>query len=146
MQSYGRASRPRHSIFCILPPHMLQEVARRGTAAQRDIALNTLALDTTHRVQRMMLQISAPAPRQIVTGAPPAVHRTIYTAGDLETKPGKVVRSEGQAAGSDPAVNEAYDGLGHTFDFYLEVYQRNSIDGHGLPLNAIVHYAQDYDN
>jgi Zn-dependent metalloprotease len=108
--------------------------------------LNTLALDATHRVQRMTLQMSAVAPRQVVTGAAPQVHRTIYTAGNRETKPGTLVRAEGQAPGSDPAVNEAYDGLGHTFDFYLEVYQRNSIDGHGLPLNAIVHYAQDYDN
>ena len=43
-------------------------------------------------------------------------------------------------------MNEAYDGLGHTFDFYLEIYQRNSIDGDGLPLNATVHYGRDYDN
>jgi len=121
-------------------------VARRGSAAQRDIALNTLALDTTHRAQRMTLQMSAAAPRQAVTGAPPTVHRTIYTAGNRETKPGQLVRSEGQAPGSEQAVNEAYDGLGHTFNFYLEIYQRNSIDGHGLPLNAIVHYGQDYDN
>jgi hypothetical protein len=33
-----------------------------------------------------------------------------------------------------------------TFDFYLEIYQRNSIDGNGLPLNAIVHYGRNYDN
>jgi Zn-dependent metalloprotease len=47
---------------------------------------------------------------------------------------------------TDVAVNEAYDGLGHTFDFYLEMYQRNSIDDHGLALNAFVHYGQGYDN
>jgi Zn-dependent metalloprotease len=43
-------------------------------------------------------------------------------------------------------VNQAYDGLGHTFDFYLDVYHRNSIDNAGLPLKAIVHYGTDYDN
>jgi len=144
MQPYGCESR--HSIFCILPPHMLREMARHGSAAQRNVALNTLALDATHRAQRMTMQLLAAAPRQVVTGAAPQVHRTIYTAGSQETKPGQLVRSEGQAAGSDPAVNEAYDGLGHTFDFYLEMYQRNSIDGQGLPLNAIVHYGQNYDN
>jgi hypothetical protein len=26
----------RHSIFCIVPPHLLHEIARRGSAAQRD--------------------------------------------------------------------------------------------------------------
>jgi len=146
MQPYGCESRHRHSIFCILPPHVLREMARHGSAAQRNVALNTLALDATHRAQRMTMQLLAAAPRQVVTGAAPQVHRTIYTAGSQETKPGQLVRSEGQAAGSDPAVNEAYDGLGHTFDFYLEMYQRNSIDGQGLPLNAIVHYGQNYDN
>jgi Zn-dependent metalloprotease len=47
---------------------------------------------------------------------------------------------------ADVAVNEAYDGLGATFDFYLNVYQRNSIDNAGLPLDASVHFDQDYDN
>jgi Zn-dependent metalloprotease len=136
----------RHSIFCILPPHMLREMARRGSAAQRNAALNTLALDSTNRAQRLTMAMLAAAPRQVVTAAPPTVHRTIYTAGNEETKPGRRVRSEGQAKVSDDTVNEAYDGLGHTFDFYLEIYQRNSIDGQGLPLNAIVHYGQDYDN
>ena len=47
MQPYGCESRHRHSIFCILPPHILREMARHGSAAQRNAALNTLALDAT---------------------------------------------------------------------------------------------------
>jgi Zn-dependent metalloprotease len=43
-------------------------------------------------------------------------------------------------------VNEAYDGLGATFDLFWESYQRNSIDDEGLPLNATVHFGQGYDN
>jgi Zn-dependent metalloprotease len=43
-------------------------------------------------------------------------------------------------------VNEAYDGLGDTFDFYFDVYKRNSIDNAGLHLNATVHYGKNYDN
>ena len=39
-----------------------------------------------------------------------------------------------------------YDGLGDTFDFYLNTYQRNSIDNQGLALNATVHYGSKYDN
>src|SRR5512132_3252436 len=44
------------------------------------------------------------------------------------------------------AVDEAYDGLGDTFDFYEQAYDRNSIDDEGLPLDATVHYGHDYDN
>ena len=74
-------------------------MARHGNAAQRNAALNTLALDATHRAQRMTMQLLAAAPRQVVTGVAPHVNRTIYTAGNQETKPGQLVRSEGQAPG-----------------------------------------------
>src|SRR5262249_26791494 len=47
---------------------------------------------------------------------------------------------------ADVAANEAYDGLGDTFDLYWEAYERNSIDDEGLPLNATVHFGQNYDN
>src|SRR6266478_7160924 len=118
----------RHSIFCIVPPHILREMARNGNAAQRDAALDTLAMDVTMRTQRMAFQLLAAAPPPAVTAAAPQIHRTIYTAGDTQTLPGKLVRSEGQAAAGDQAADEAYDGLGHTFDFYLQNYQSNSID------------------
>lgn len=107
MHSYGCPSRHRHSIYCILPPHMLREMARRGSNAQRNAALDTLALDTTQRVQRMTMQMLAVSPRQIATAASPTVHRTIYTAGNEETKPGHLVRAEGQPEVSDTTVNEA---------------------------------------
>src|SRR5512132_1203411 len=76
----------------------------------------------------------------------PRKQRTIYTAGNVETLPGTVVRSEGSGPSGDAAVDEAYDGLGDTFDFYEQAYDRNSIDDEGLPLDATVHYGQDYDN
>jgi Zn-dependent metalloprotease len=56
------------------------------------------------------------------------------------------VRMEATAGSGDPAIDEAYDGLGHTFDFYWSVFQRNSIDGHGLALNATVHIDPSFQN
>ena len=43
-------------------------------------------------------------------------------------------------------TNEAYDGLGATYDLYSDVYGRDSIDDEGLPLIATVHYGEDYNN
>jgi Zn-dependent metalloprotease len=43
-------------------------------------------------------------------------------------------------------VDEAYDGLGATFDLFWEAYERNSIDDEGMPLNATVHFGEDYNN
>src|SRR5262249_11196954 len=39
-----------------------------------------------------------------------------------------------------------YDGLGHTFDFYLQKYQRNSIDNAGMKMIGSVHYSVKYNN
>jgi len=135
-----------HSIFCILPPHVLREIARRGNPAQRNAALKALALDGTMRTQRVTFQLLAGMPSPAATGAAAHVHRTIYNANHTQTLPGTLVRSEGQPPAADLPVNEAYDGLGYTFDFYLNAYQRNSIDDHGLPLIASIHYDQQYDN
>ena len=44
------------------------------------------------------------------------------------------------------AVNEAYDGLGATFDLYWNIYQRNPIDDAGMDVIATVHYDKDHDN
>ena len=43
-------------------------------------------------------------------------------------------------------MNEAYDYSGDTYDFYMQVYNRNSVDDHGLTIKSSVHYDQQYDN
>jgi len=71
MQPYGYESRHRHSIFCIVPPHMLRAIARHGNAAQRNSALDTLALDGTMRIQRLVFQMmGGVAPRPVLSAAP----------------------------------------------------------------------------
>jgi Zn-dependent metalloprotease len=79
-------------------------------------------------------------------GGEPVLDRTIYDTDTSEDLPGDVVREEGDPATGDVAVTEAYDGLGATFALFAEVFERNSIDGIGLPLEATVHYGKLYDN
>ena len=137
----------RHSIFCILPPHILREIAKNSDdKALREKVLNTLGLDTTNRASRAQRQLlAAPVVRPLMT-ATPSAQRSIYTADHTTNLPGTLVRAEGGAKSKDVSVNEAYDGLGATFDFYSNVMHRNSIDGQGLALHATVHYDNDYDN
>ena len=70
----------------------------------------------------------------------------ISDAAGTEVLPGRVVRREGEPATQDPAADEAYDGLGATWELFSAAYGRNSLDGRGLPLLATVHYGRDYDN
>ncbi len=72
--------------------------------------------------------------------------RTIYDATHGTTLPGTLLRGEGDPASSDPSVNEAYDGLGATYDLFKNIFDRNSIDDRGLRLDASVHYDRGYDN
>lgn len=138
----------RHPLFCILPPHILRAIAQNGTPQQRAMALDTLVTDQTIRAlrvaQRMM--VPAPQPRAAIPVEEGRKQRTLFTARNTQTLPGDVVRREGEPASGDQAVDEAYDGLGATFDFYWEMLDRNSIDDEGLALNATVHFGRQYDN
>ena len=57
-----------------------------------------------------------------------------------------IVRREGEASTGDADVDRAYDGLGDTHAFWLDVFGRESIDDENMPLRGIVHFGEDYDN
>jgi Zn-dependent metalloprotease len=138
----------RHSIFCILPPHILQSIAQNGTPRQRNQALQHLGTDHTIRTLRTTQNLIATTPARGVRPHAAEGHpqRTIYDDHQTTTLPGDVVRTEGADPTSDVAVNEAYDGLGATYYLYWDIFHRNSIDDQGLPLDATVHYDVGYDN
>jgi len=134
-----------HSLRCILPPHMLEHIARNGPKEQRDLAVAALVHDSSVRHIRMSEQFLniVPKPQPL---AAPHKQRLIYDAGHGGGLPGTLVRSEGQGGTGDQAVDEAYDGFGSTFDLYWTVFGRNSIDNAGQNLLGTVHYLQGYDN
>jgi len=78
------------------------------------------------------------------TGGQP--QRTIYDAQHRQQSRGPKLRAEGDQPTSDVEVNEAYDGLGATYNLYWNAFQRDSIDGLGLALDGYVHFGHDYDN
>jgi Zn-dependent metalloprotease len=140
----------RNPLHCILPPGQLDRLARGDDAELREAALNTLAIDQRFRIAR-----AEAASRHAGAAAEPitfariggTVQRTIYDQHHKTAQsPGTVARAEGQAAVKDTAINQAYDGLGATYDYYWKLYQRDSIDGQGMPLLGLVHYGQNYDN
>jgi Zn-dependent metalloprotease len=85
------------------------------------------------------------APR-VAVGATPKAQREIYDAKNRATLPGTLVRSEGECPTDDQQVNEAYEGAGDTFALYSNVFQRDSLDGNGLPLISSVHVRKKFNN
>lgn len=137
------------SIACIVPPQLLQKLAADAAEAEKKLLLATLRNDRSMRIERTLNRAA------VTRGASAAVpgsgtgkpKRSIYDQGNAQSDaPGQLVRAEGARATKDPAVNEAYDGLGATYNFFWKVFGWDSIDGAGMPMNGLVHYGTKYDN
>ncbi|MGW0764346.1 M4 family metallopeptidase [Streptomyces sp. NPDC002676] len=134
-------------VFCtIVPPHILDHLARHDDVSLAQRALQTLEHDSAQRTRRRVTAVRTAATLAAAAPDTSSPNRTIYDAHHRTTLPGKKVRAEGHDPVQDGSVNRAYAGLGATFELYLKAYQRDSIDGSGLPLNASVHYGENYDN
>ena len=129
----------------IVPPYLLQHLSRLDRddlQPAAEAARRALAVDLRPRPgSPTALPQRPPAPSE-----PTGPQRTIADAGGREVLPGDTVRAEGDEPTGDPAVDEAYDGLGATYALFAEAFGRASVDGAGLPLLATVHYGADYDN
>src|SRR5699024_2147792 len=207
-------SDPRHSVCGIIPPHLLQRIARaeqdageNGTehdagesGVERDAAARTLAISrqaargrevravrtrraglpgpATDRVvgsapglipPHLQQRLRGPLPggelspdaalraerarREGVSAAGPAAaaesatpHRSIHDAQHGTALPGTLVRAEGQEPTGDASADEAYDGLGATWELFHQAFSRNSLDDAGMELLATVHYGEDFQN
>jgi Zn-dependent metalloprotease len=108
----------------LLPPHLAQRLPDRSALAPRTAADGQ----------------SAP------TDGQPAPHRSVHDAGGGTALPGTLVRAEGEEPTGDVSADEAYDGLGATWELFERAFDRDSLDGEGLGLVATVHYGQDFLN
>jgi Zn-dependent metalloprotease len=140
----------RHPRHCIMPPNLLHRLAQSGDEGLRDAALQALRIDARIRLARAEDAARRGGPRaQPITsgrigGSP---QRTIHDQHHATAQSfGAVVRAEGHAPVPDEAVDQAYDGLGATYRYYWQVFERDSIDGQGLPLHGCVHYGSAYPN
>ena len=129
-----------------IPPYILNRIIAQGSEHQRASAKTTL------RHVRTLRHLPAPPQRPPVTALLPqpgqqgVALRSIYDAQGKMLLPGMPARLEGQAATGDPAVDEAYDALGASYDFFWKVLGRDSIDNQGFALIGSVHYGEDYEN
>lgn len=134
----------KHSgINCFIPPHMLKNIATKGTESQKVLAIDTLKISAQMRGRRQALADFSAAAFRVASGGK---DRIVYDAKNGSNLPGTIARREGEAASADVAVNEAYDGSGTTYDLFNDVYKRNSIDANGMRLDSTVHYRTGYDN
>lgn len=130
----------RQPVQCIVPPYMVEHMTRVADPRIREQARVSLAHAAAVRAARMVAR--EVSPHMITAPLPPRRQRLVYTAGNKDMLPGRLVRSEGEPPTADACVNEAYDYSGDTFDFYLERFGRNSLDDAGMKLVSSVHVGE----
>lgn len=135
----------RHAI---VPPYLLTRIATSEEPRFARAALAaraTLAVVPEERRARTRVLLTVEGDSLVAENAP-APDRIISDAQNREVLPGVTVRREEDEPVSDTAVNQAFDGLGATYDFFWDAYGRDAIDARGASLEATVHYGRDYDN
>ncbi|EPG4960454.1 TPA: M4 family metallopeptidase [Citrobacter amalonaticus] len=126
--------------YSVIPPYILRRIIESGSAMQQQCARQTL----TH-VQTLMAHMPG-KPAAPHVNQPGQLERDIYDAKNRQELPGTQVRYEGHPSNGDVAVDEAYDYLGVTHDFFWKNWHRDSLDNKGLILTGTVHYGHEYQN
>ena len=143
------------SAHCsIVPPYVLSALAASADPRLQSSARGTLRTDELLRRGRVTAEVrpepTAPpgedAFPRLAPGTEDGPQRAVFDAAGGTQLPGTLARGEGDPATADEQVEQAYDGLGATWQLWQDAYGRTSLDGKGLPLLASVHYGQDYDN
>lgn len=133
-----------HHCF-IIPPHMQEALAAHADANVRRAALANLQEDSRLRGGR---EVRRAAPQLFgIPSIAGSKERSIYDGKGGASLPGTLLRAEnGAPTPSDVPATEAFDYSGITYDFYREVFQRNSLDDAGLAMLSTVRHRTNYNN
>ncbi len=127
----------KHHCF-IIPPHILEELARRGSTSCKK------TLNDTHRIlQKRNTILNHLLLRKIGAGDG---NRSIYDSQNKYEQRVELARREGEEATEDQVVNKSYDTSGFVREYFKSTFDLNSVDNKGLELISNVHYGKDYNN
>ncbi|MCC8367309.1 peptidase M4 family protein [Xenorhabdus sp. PB61.4] len=134
----------KNTIHNIIPPNLFEYIIK--SCDENDKAPILKALNHTYNLMNYYAGMGSSS-LIYNPGDDENLDRIIYDAENTDKYPGtKTVRTEGASESKDICVDEAYQHLGITYQFYKEIFGRNSIDNKGLKLVATVHYLENYAN
>ncbi|HYI57524.1 MAG TPA: protealysin inhibitor emfourin [Microlunatus sp.] len=149
-ESFSSSPSPPAVALCgFVPPYLLRHLAAQEhptITAHEHPCGQTLAIDAGFRERRQQAGTHTPTAPSAVAVVDEGDRWVIHSAGNEETLPGTVARSEGDPAVDDVAVDEAYAWTQQVWDLYEQQFDRRSFDGVGSTVTVTVHYGQNYDN
>lgn len=131
----------KNKICFIIPEYVNKKIVEKGTKKQKEHAWKNLILTEQLRGRRLVTGLMSS-----MFSVSNKLDRTIFDAQNMENLPGNIVKREGGRAKGDKTVTEAYEYSGATYNFFKDIFIRNSIDTRGMKLDSTVHYGEDYNN
>ena len=143
------ASPARGACCSFVPPHVIDHLARTSgldtldpSAAQRTAVLS-------QQLRRLRESAAPDLPSALTTVVPPQAgkgDRAIYDDENTATFDVTLVRGEGDGPVGVENVDQAYEFAGAARDYYRTEHGRDSIDDHGMTVNANVNFDVDFNN
>lgn len=141
---------------CIVPPYMLDKIVATGDEQLIKMVAGAKLTDNRFRGDRKLFSRFSPMeknalmdldiPAELVATTPKP-YRKVYDARNTERmSKNKLVRKEGAPEVDDPDVNRVYDAAGHVWNFYFELFGRNSLNRAGLIIKQTVNFGKNYSN
>src|SRR3954447_12052497 len=99
----------RHSVLCVMPPHMLDHILVHGNKSQRRAAVLTKSVSSSLSFMRHTQQLLANQQGEgddVDAVSSHKLERVIRNSRNLEVAGGTIIRKEGQAPTADVAANE----------------------------------------
>lgn len=128
--------------FCtILPEYIHKQIVDNGTDDQKRRAFQNLIMTEQLRGVR-----SIAGGLYVMFATSQKLNRSIFTAKSRQRLPGYLVRREGEPSNGHTEVDEAYNYSGDTYNFFNQIFERDSIDNSGMRLDSTVHFSYNYNN
>lgn len=140
-------------IHCIIPPYMLSKLMESSNQNIADQAIKSNFRSYRFRNDRIFFQKASLRAKTILgatakTAGTNVMQMTIYDCKHKTdvSKAKKLWDSKTNKKISSVAAKNAIKGGKASWDFYFQLFGRNSIDNNGLPINQYVHYDENLDN
>ena len=135
------------AVCCFVPDDVFEQVIRDGTREERDKAVHMLKISERLRSQRHF--ITTIDPKRFGIGGHTERRRVVYdmhNIGDDNLLPGDPVRYEDSTDTGDSDADKCFNYTGSVYDFYRQIFSRNSLDGEGMVLHSSVNFDETLDN
>src|ERR1700751_1100890 len=109
----------------VVPLRLLNRPSVGGDPVLASAAARTLRITSSLQAFRAQLSTGAPPPTAAKRSG---LRRQVFTCSGFDDLPGEPARSESDPAVADPAVNQAFDHAGTTWEFYNQIFKRESVD------------------